>query len=289
MILRESPIADELEIVVKKQCAQEYDESVNQSSRFDQARINDYHVEATKGYDVASGNLEFKLYSSRWLVLAAITLHMLARGLEWSFFAVTDILYEHLDTNVERATSWWPASMAIIILTAFPLAKALDQYGLKTMARFGALVILASHCLLAFSMFPPDQPLAIPKQLRFGFFTLGNMGVQLFVTNGIGFAAKLSISWFATNEQSKAVTIWGCGYGISAGIVNLLIPRFIINESRLDILSYIYLVTGLLICLATFLLIRRSQPKCAPSHEAVQANVSSSTSVSKSLKIVSCS
>lgn len=210
---------------------------------------------------------EFRVYSSRWLMLLAITMPMVACGLERCIFSVSDTLYDHLGTNAEDVMSVMPVSLFVLIAGTMPFSSALNKYGLKPLIYMCAIFSMTAHCFLAASIFPEEHWLSIPKNMRFISFTIGNIGVQMVVSATAGFAALLACTWFPQNERSRVVTIFTCGYSLTAGVVNHFMPLFVTEKPHLVILSYIYLITGALTCLTTFGIVRRSKPKFPPTPE----------------------
>lgn len=230
---------------------------------------------------------QYALYSYRWLILCSITMFSFITGLERSYLSVLDILYEHIDTNVEEYTQWSPLGMCVLVFFGVPLSRALDKFGLKTMAYFAAIVALITHFLITISVMPDDHIMSVPKPYRFGLFIAGNIGVQVVVATNIGFGAKVAPTWFAENEATRVMMIWGSGYSVAAGLTNHFIPLMIENEHQLEIIGNLYMIIGVLICATTFLLIRASEPKKPPSAKALESNEGSQAPLFKSLYVVS--
>lgn len=89
--------------------------------------------------------------------------------------------------------------------------------------------------------------------------------------------AKVASVWFAHYESTLALVIANCGYNVGIGFSNYFTPVFIQGPEDMYKLSYMFLISGVVVTFIVLTCVTRSSPKMPPSSSAL---VSSSVSIS---------
>lgn len=99
--------------------------------------------------------------------------------------------------------------------------------------------------------------------------------------------AKVASAWFAHYENTLALVIASCGLNIGIGFSNYFTPVFIKGPEDMYKLSYMFLVSGLLVTIIVLTCVTRSSPKIPPSSSATSFETNL-VPLRSGLAVVSC-
>lgn len=83
--------------------------------------------------------------------------------------------------------------------------------------------------------------------------------------------AKVAGIWFAHYESTLAMVIANCGFNIGIGFSNYFTPIFIQNETDIYKLSYMFIVSSVIVTFIVLTCVTRSSPKMPPSSSAIMS------------------
>jgi len=107
------------------------------------------------------------------------------------------------------------------------------------------------------------------KDHRFHILLLSEFFVGLAQSIAVCVPAKVASAWFAHYENTLALVIANCGFNIGIGFSNYFTPIFIRSVHDIYKLSYMFLVSGVLVTLIVLTCVTRSSPKMPPSSNAI--------------------
>lgn len=114
------------------------------------------------------------------------------------------------------------------------------------------------------------------KQHRFHILLLSELFVGLAQSIAVCIPAKVAGSWFAHYESTLAMVIANCGFNVGIGFSNYFTPIFVQSADDIYKLSYMFLVSSVIVTFIVLTCVTRSSPKMPPSSSAI---VSASTIV----------
>lgn len=213
----------------------------------------------------------YKVYKRRWLVLFAMFNIVLVVGLHKSLISIVDILNKHVGMDYANYDLMTQISMYTTLLSVFPMARALDYYGLRRMSYVACIMIICANVLKALVCAEEGYVAPWFATHRFQTLLLSEAFVGFAQSITVCVPAKVASAWFAHYENTLALVITNCGVNFGIGFSNYFTPIFVQSVDDMYKLSYMFLVSG---CIVTFIVltcVTRSSPKMPPSSQAVMS------------------
>lgn len=218
----------------------------------------------------------YKVYKRRWLVLFAMFSVILVVGLHRSLISIEDILGKFMDITPENYNLMTQISMYTTLVSVLAMARALDYFGLRRVAYVACATIICANGLKALCCC--DERFVTPwvKEHRFHILLLSEAFVGLAQSISVCVPAKVASAWFAHYESTLALVIANCGFNIGVGFSNYFTPVFITQPDEMYKLSFMFIISGVMVTFIVLTCVTRSSPKMPPSSNAL---VSSSSTV----------
>lgn len=124
------------------------------------------------------------------------------------------------------------------------------------------------------------------KDHRFQILFLSEAFVGLAQSIALCVPAKVAVAWFAHYESTLALVIANCGMNIGVGFSNYFTPVVIQTTDDMYKLSYMFIVSGLLVTFIVLTCVTRSSPKIPP-HSNIMMSDSTFVPLRSGLKVVS--
>lgn len=109
------------------------------------------------------------------------------------------------------------------------------------------------------------------KNHRHAVLLLSEAFVGLAQSISVCIPAKVASAWFAHYENTLALVIANCGYNIGVGFSNYFTPLFVTSDADMYKLSYMFLISGVLVTFIVLTCVTRSSPKMPPSSNAIMS------------------
>jgi cyanate permease len=196
---------------------------------------------------------EFKVYSSRWLILSVYMLIVAVNQLLWITFApITGDATKYYGVSDLKIGILSMCFMIVYIVVSIPASWVIDKYGIRIGVGIGALFTGIFGLIRGFA--GQDYNLLLIAQI-------GIAVGQPFILNAI---TKLAARWFPIGERATAAGLGTLAMyiGILAGMT--LTPYLIIG-SGIGGMLYIYGIISILTSLA-FVILIKERPPTAPCH-----------------------
>lgn len=104
---------------------------------------------------------------------------------------------------------------------------------------------------------------------RFEILMLSEVFVGLAQSIAVCVPAKVASAWFAHYENTLALVIANCGFNIGIGFSNYFTPIFVQSGADMYKLSYMFVVSAVLVTFIVLTCVTRSSPKMPPSSNAI--------------------
>jgi MFS family permease len=200
---------------------------------------------------------EFKVYSSRWIILSVYMLMVAVNQLLWITFApITGDATRYYGVSDLKIGILSMCFMIVYIAVSIPASWVIDKYGIRIGVGIGALFTGIFGLVRGFA--GQDYQLLLIAQV-------GIAVGQPFILNAI---TKLAARWFPLEERATAAGLGTLAMyiGILAGMT--LTPYLIIG-SGIGGMLYIYGIISILTSVAFILLIKEGPPTapCRPDQE----------------------
>lgn len=213
----------------------------------------------------------YKVYKRRWLVLFAMFSVNLVVGLHRCLISIADILDNYMDVTIDDYDLMTQVSMCTILVSVLAMARALDYFGLRRIAYVACTMIICANGLKALCCLDEKHVTTWIKVHRFHILLLSEVFVGFAQSIALCVPAKVAGSWFAHYESTLAMVIANCGYNIGVGFSNFFTPVFIQNSADMCKLSYMFLVSSILVTFIVLTCVTRSSPKMPPSSSAIMS------------------
>lgn len=213
----------------------------------------------------------YKVYKRRWLVLFAMFSVILVVGLHRCLISITDILDAYMGVTIDDYDMMTQVSMYTILVSVLAMARALDYFGLRRVAYFACIMIICANGLKALCCCDEKYVLNWIKLHRFHILLLSEMFVGLAQSIAVCIPAKVAGSWFAHYESTLAMVIANCGFNIGIGFSNYFTPIFIQSTADMYKLSYMFLISSVIVTFIVLTCVTRSSPKMPPSSSAIMS------------------
>jgi cyanate permease len=206
-------------------------------------------------YDMPQSN--FKVYSSRWIMLSVYMLIVAVNQLLWITFApITSDATKYYGVSDLQIGILSMCFMIIFIVVSIPASWIIDKYGIRTGVGIGAAFTGIFGLLRGFA--GTDYNLLLLAQIG---IAIG----QPFILNAI---TKLAARWFPIEERATAAGLGTLAMylGILAGMT--LTPYLIIG-SGINGMLYIYGIISIFTAVIFLVLIKEGPPTapCRPDQE----------------------
>lgn len=109
------------------------------------------------------------------------------------------------------------------------------------------------------------------KHHRYYILLLSEAFVGLALSISLCIPAKVASAWFAHYENTLAMVIASCGYNIGVGFSNYFTPLFVKSVDDMYKLSYLFIVSGVIVTVIVLTCVTRSSPKMPPSSNAIMS------------------
>lgn len=200
---------------------------------------------------------EFKVYSSRWLILSVYMLMVAVNQLLWITFApITGDATRYYGVSDLKIGILSMCFMIVYIAVSIPASWVIDKYGIRIGVGIGALFTGIFGLIRGFA--GQDYQLLLIAQIG---IAIG----QPFILNAI---TKLAARWFPIEERATAAGLGTLAMyiGILAGMT--LTPYLIIG-SGIGGMLYIYGIISILTSVTFVILIKEGPPTapCRPDQE----------------------
>eukprot|EP00118_Oscarella_pearsei_P026715 m.310333 g.310333 ORF g.310333 m.310333 type:complete len:567 (+) comp50976_c0_seq1:35-1735(+) len=213
----------------------------------------------------APSNVQYKTYSSRWLILAILVLLNISNAMNWIAFApVTNKAMSYYSVGEFPINCLSLVFFIISIPFGFFGAWLLDTYGLKLGLWIGAWLNAVGAVVRYLSCFNHSYAIVLVGQMICAI-------AQPFIL----FApTKLASFWFSEDQRALATMLSTMANPLGVGIANLASPAIVgTNSTRLDNSSFermmwIYAVPSCLGALLTTAFVWKSRPPTPPSYSA---------------------
>lgn len=106
---------------------------------------------------------------------------------------------------------------------------------------------------------------------RFHILLLSEVFVGLAWSIAICVPAKVASAWFAHYENTLALVIANCGFNIGIGFSNYFTPIFVQSAEDMYKLSYMFIVSAVVVVFIVLTCVTRSSPKMPPSSNAIMS------------------
>lgn len=200
---------------------------------------------------------EFKVYGSRWLILAVYMFMVAVNQLLWITFApITGDATKYYGVSDLKIGILSMCFMVVYIVVSIPASWIIDKYGIRIGVGIGAIFTGVFGLIRGFA--GPD----------YNWLLIAQIGVavgQPFILNAI---TKLAARWFPIGERATATGLGTLAMyiGILAGMT--LTPYLIIG-SGIGGMLYIYGIISILTAVVFLILIKERPPTapCRPDQE----------------------
>jgi MFS family permease len=200
---------------------------------------------------------EFKVYGSRWLILAVYMFMVAVNQLLWITFApITGDATKYYGVSDLKIGILSMCFMIVYIVVSIPASWIIDKYGIRIGVGIGAIFTGVFGLIRGFA--GPD----------YNWLLIAQIGVavgQPFILNAI---TKLAARWFPMEERATAAGLGTLAMyiGILAGMT--LTPYLIIG-SGIGGMLYIYGIISILTAIVFLILIKEGPPTapCRPDQE----------------------
>lgn len=213
----------------------------------------------------------YKVYKRRWLVLFAMFSVILVVGLHRCIISIADILEIYMGMTKADYDVMAQVSMYTIVVSVMAMARALDYFGLRRIAYVACIMIICANGLKALCCCGDSYVTPWIIQHRFHILLLSEVFVGLAQSIVLCIPAKVAGSWFAHYENTLAMVIANCGFNIGIGFSNYFTPIFVTSAADMYKLSYMFLVSSVIVTFIVLTCVTRSSPKMPPSSGAIMS------------------
>ncbi|XP_035665722.1 solute carrier family 49 member A3-like [Branchiostoma floridae] len=198
---------------------------------------------------VLAGDVEYRVYSSRWFILFVFCFLNLSNAMMWLTFApISDHTAEFYKVTFDQVN--WLSLVFMIV--SIPLGVAatwlLDTLGLRPGVILAAWLNLVGAIIRLISAIP-----SIPEPARFPVVITGQTLTALAQPFILEAPAKLAQLWFAENQRATANMIGSMSNPIGLLLANVISPAIVKSKADfLNVLGVYCAPAGVGVLLATF-------------------------------------
>lgn len=156
-------------------------------------------------------------------------------------------------------------------------------------AYVACFMIICANTFKALCLAPDSSFLGnLSKSHRYKILIVSETFAGLAYSIGICIPAKVASAWFAHYENTLALVIANCGYNVGVGFSNYFTPIFVTTGDEISKLSYMFLVSAVLVTFIVLTCVTRSSPKMPPS-SITSTSSATNLALGKGLFVVSIS
>ena len=217
------------------------------------------------------GLLSYKVYSSRWAILALFCFLSLANALMWVTFApISDIANDYFGDIGITAVNMLAVVFQILYGPGTYLGLvAMKHYGLKGTLLFGGCLTLFGALLRVLGAYIMSESSPIVSYI---IVLLGQCCAALAQPMFNNLPANIAATWFASSERDAATTISSLFNPLGNAVGQVLPPMFVTtsSNSKSSGMATLLIVEAIIIATATSLVLVffQSAPPTPPSHSA---------------------
>ncbi len=214
--------------------------------------------------NVNTGDMKYKVYGYRWVVLAVFFLITVAIEIQWLSFAPI--------AREARAAYGFGSNdgiyidlLALIFLILFiimciPASYVIDRYGIRKGIGIGAA--LTGIFGLMKGIFAASYPMMVVCQVGLGI-------AQPFILNAV---TRVAVNWFPLNERATAVGLGTLAQYVGFIVVSMVTPFLVVKSGETYDLSGMLMTWGVIsaVIAVLFLALVREQPPTPPSAQGAE-------------------
>ncbi|XP_022080823.1 major facilitator superfamily domain-containing protein 7-a-like [Acanthaster planci] len=213
---------------------------------------------------VDGGTKSYRLYKTRWWVLATLSALNFSNAMAWiCFAAITNITATYYQVSPDDVNWLSLIYLVVTVPIGFIASWVLDTFGIRTGMLIGSWTNLLGIILRYLSTLS-----TLPADGRFAVVMCGQ-GLAAFAQPFLLFApTKLAAVWFPENQRAIANTLGSMANPLGILISFLVSSAIVSVPSDLPTMLWVYIIPAAVACAMCTLGVRQSSPPTPPTASA---------------------